>query len=332
MTKGQFPVTESTLSAEYLGQFLQKEYGFDPGTTCKLFRTGINHLYTVNTNTSKFVFRVYTRSWRSRVEISEEIRLLNHLRVNNVPVSHPVADKNDNFIQSLDAPEGLRFGVLFAFAQGQKVREFSPRTSFNIGQGMARMHKVTENFSLQRFSYSAQTLLMDPFERAKSFFGTASPEMVFVDKATKYLVEEFDKIKTDEVRSGAIHLDMWFDNMHVTAQDEITFFDFDFCGNGWLCHDIAYFILQLYNTRQNDDSYKEGLESFLAGYEEVQPITKEEKRIIPLLAVGIWFFYLGVQCDRFDNWSNVFLSEDHLRRFLSAIKKWIEYHHIPIGL
>ena len=49
-----------------------------------------------------------------------------------------------------------------------------------------------------------------------------------------------------------------------------------------------------------------------------------------MLAVSIWFFYLGVQCDRFDNWSNVFLTEDYLRRFVAMIKKWIAYHHFQI--
>jgi Ser/Thr protein kinase RdoA (MazF antagonist) len=116
--------------------------------------------------------------------------------------------------------------------------------------------------------------------------------------------------------------------MHISGDKAITIFDFDFCGNGWLCHDIAYYTLQLYNTRQSDEAYQKKLESFIRGYETIEEITDEEKRIIPMIAVSIWFFYLGVQCDRFDSWSNVFLSEDYLRRFISTIKKWMGYHSL----
>jgi Ser/Thr protein kinase RdoA (MazF antagonist) len=330
MTKEKIPVTESTVSADYLRQFIQEAYGLDPTTTCKLFRTGINHLYFVTSSNSKFVFRIYTLNWRTKSEISEEVRLLNHLKVNDIPVSYPIADKNNSFIQELNAPEGDRFGVLFSFAPGRKLSNFTERTSFNIGCTMAKMHELTRNFPLERVTYSPSTLLIDSSNITKSFFGNTSDEMIFIDKTTRYLISEYKKVKTDEVRYGAIHLDIWFDNMHFNGEDEITIFDFDFCGNGWLCHDIAYYILQLYNTRQSDESYQKKMESFIKGYESIRKINDDEKRIIPVLRVSIWFFYLGVQCHRFDNWSNVFLSEEHLKRFLLVIKKWIDYHKLPV--
>lgn len=330
MSKNNVPVTASTISAVYLGQFLREAYGFDPATTCRLFRTGINHLYVVTTSKGKFVFRVYTLNWRTKAEILEEVRLLNHLKENRAPVAYPVADKNDNFIQLLNAPEGQRFGALFSFAPGAKMSTFSQQTSFHIGVAMARMHRLTENFELQRVTYSTQTLLVDSLAISKSFFSNNSDEMIFVDRTTKYLIEEHNAVKTSEVRHGVIHLDIWFDNMHFNGEDEITIFDFDFCGNGWLCNDIAYFILQLYNTQKSEIQYEEKLKSFLEGYESVIAISKEEKRIIPLLSISIWFFYLGTQCDRFDIWSNVFLSDEYLKRFIGLIKKWIAYHRIEI--
>jgi Ser/Thr protein kinase RdoA (MazF antagonist) len=325
-------VSESTLSADYLRQFLHETYKLDETTTsCKLFRTGINHLYFVNTGNSKFVFRVYTMNWRTKLEILEEVRLLNHLKQNHVPVAYPIPDHYQNFIQELNAPEGLRFGVLFSFAKGEKRRDFTEQTSFNIGRAMAKMHKVTDHFHLQRVIYSAQTLLTDSFNISQSFFGSSSDEMIFIDKTTQYLINEYKKVNSNEIRSGVIHLDIWFDNMHISSEDEVTIFDFDFCGNGWLCHDIAYFILQLYNTRQSDETYENKVKSFTRGYESILKISDEEKRIIPMIAVSIWFFYLGVQCDRFDNWSNIFLGDEHLKRFTLAIKKWIDYNDLPIG-
>jgi Ser/Thr protein kinase RdoA (MazF antagonist) len=328
MTIRNLAVTESTISAHDLGTSLQEPYGLSRHSTCKIFRTGINHLYILDDHDSKFVFRVYTLNWRTELEISEEVRLLGHLCANDIPVAYPIADKKGNFIQYLIAPEGIRFGVLFSFARGKKIPQFTEATSFSIGSAMARMHQLTSNFILRRVTYDAHTLLENSYNVTSAFFAKGTEEMTFVERATKFLINEYKTVKHEEIRSGAVHLDIWFDNLHVTDENEVTLFDFDFCGNGWLCHDIAYYMLQLYNTRQSDDAYQKKLESFVNGYESIQPITGEEKRIIPLIAVAIWLFYLGVQCERFDNWSNVFLTEDHLKRFIATIKKWMAYQNL----
>ena len=77
-----FPVTESTLSANHVGQFLQERYDLSEKTKCKLFRTGMNHLYMVTDEETNFVFRVYTFNWRTKLEVAEELRLLIHLKQN----------------------------------------------------------------------------------------------------------------------------------------------------------------------------------------------------------------------------------------------------------
>jgi len=52
-------------------------------------------------------------------------------------------------------------------------------------------------------------------------------------------------------------------------------------------------------------------------------------RILPVMGTAIYFFYLGVQCQRYDNWSNVFLNEIYLERFIKLIvKKWADYNQI----
>ena len=327
MTNQRFPVTESTLSAFHVGQFLQKTYNLGSLTECRLFRTGINHLYTVTDGGNKYVFRIYTLGWRSKHEIAEEVRLLNHLEDNHIPISFPIADQDKNFIQEFDAPEGKRFGVLFSFAKGEKKSRFTAENSFQVGLAMGRMHKVTAGFELQRVTYTTEVLLVNSLKRAKLFYKSGSEEMNFVIRTTDSLLAKYKNIGLGELRTGAIHLDIWFDNMHFNG-DKVTIFDFDFCGNGWLCYDIAYFMVQLYNTNPIESEYHDKLNRFLDGYGSIVKISGEEFRIIPLLAVSIWFFYLGVQCEKFDTWSNLFLNEDHLKRFIAAIKKWIAYNKL----
>jgi Ser/Thr protein kinase RdoA (MazF antagonist) len=318
-----FPVTESTLAANPLGQFLKEKYDLSNETKCKLFRTGMNHLYMITDGENKFAFRVYTFNWRTKLEVTEELRLLLHLKQNNAPTTYPLADKSNEFIQEFNAPEGKRYGVLFSFANGAKNAKFTSETSYSIGQAMAKIHKLTENFSLNRVTYDANVLLTDSIKRTKLFFDKPSQEIKFLEHTADYLYKEFTNIDTSNVRFGAVHLDVWFDNMHFTNENEVTIFDFDFCGNGWLCFDISYFLFQLYGTNQNEVDFQTKSQNFLKGYETVSQITDEEKRIIPFVCLAIMTFYISMQCDRYDTWSNIFLNEDHLKRFVGSLKRWI---------
>ena len=329
MTK--FPVTESTLSSTHVGQFLQERYGLSGKTKCKLFRTGMNHLYIVSDREAKFVFRIYTLNWRTRVDVAEELRLLMHLKQNHAPIAYPIPDKVIELIQEFDAPEGKRYGVLFSFANGTKTAKFTPETSYIIGQALAKIHKATVNFDLNRITYDTKVLLADSIERTKQFFNTPSDEIGFLELTARFLQREFQKVNVNKIRHGAVHLDVWFDNMHFNGENEVTIFDFDFCGNGWLCYDLSYFLFQLYSTNQNDTEYQIKAESFIKGYETVTKLTDEERRILPFGCLAIMIFYISMQCDRYDTWSNIFLNEDHLKRFVGTLKRWMTFNQLEIG-
>lgn len=325
-----FPVTESTLSATSLAQFVQKQYGGTTSISCRLLRTGINHTYLITDAATTFVLRVYNHGWRTKEEISEEVRLLLHLKDNGVPVSFPIADVIGEFVQEINAPEGMRYAVLFSCAEGKKEPKFSPTASHTLGVTMANLHQRTKDFNLGRVTYTTRTLVTNPLQTIVSFFNKDSEEIWFLTRLANYLENEIEKNLTSEHRTGAIHLDIWFDNIHFKDEEHVTIFDFDFCGNGSLCFDVAYFLYQLYWTNPEEAIYLAKANAFLEGYSSVAALTPEEQKIFPVAALSVILFYLSVQCDRFDTWSNVFLNEDHLKRNIGFMKKWIAYHQIPI--
>ncbi len=325
-----FPVTNSNLSAFDLGLFLQDKYSLSKNTVCRFIRAGINDTYLVTDNHDKFILRVYSLNWRTQEEIEEELKLLLELKENNIPVSYPLPDKKNNHIQTLNAPEGERFAVLFTYAKGEKAHNIAAEGHFQIGAIMARLHQVTINQKLKRTTYSSGVILIDPLKQVEKFLSSDSQEMAFMRSAQKYLLQEFSNANTSEIRQGIVHLDIWFDNLNITGNNEVTIFDFDFCGNGWLCLDISYYILQLHNIEKYEaKEYQPKIDSFINGYESVTKISGEEKRLIPLLGVSLYFFYLGVQCQRYDNWSNTFLSENYLKRFINGlVKKYYEIYKL----
>jgi Ser/Thr protein kinase RdoA (MazF antagonist) len=325
-----FPVTNSNLSPNHLATFLREKYNFGQACGCKLIRAGINDTYLVTNEQDKYVFRIYSLGWRTEMEISEEIRLLNKLKENEVSISYPLVDAKGHYIQTLNAPEGNRPGVLFSFADGEKISHFPEETHYRIGVLMARLHQVTVNMTLQRINYTSKVILENPFLHLEKFLSADSDEMRFMQSTQKYLLNEFSKADTAHLRNGAVHLDIWFDNLNIDQEKNVTIFDFDFCGNGWLCLDIAYYILQIHNIEKYEaKDYQPKIDQFIQGYESITPITDEEKRLVPMLGVSLYFFYLGIQCQRYDNWSNTFLSENYLKRFINGlVKRYFEIHSL----
>jgi Ser/Thr protein kinase RdoA (MazF antagonist) len=283
----------------------------------------------------KYIFRVYSFNWRTETEIAEEIRLLNLLKENGIPVSYAIADTTAIYIQHLQAPEGLRFGVMFSFAKGQKMLNIPAALHYKAGQIMAGMHRVTHNLQLERVTYTPAVLLTDSFEKLKKFLPADTEEMVFMQSLQTCLQEIFSQADMDSLslRKGIVHLDIWFDNLVINNNADITLFDFDFCGNGWLLLDIAYYILQLYSTEKDENEYNLKRESFFKGYESITVISSSERSLIPAAGLSLYFFYLGIQCSRYDDWSNTFLNEIYLKRFINLlIKKQVNFHNLDIAL
>jgi Ser/Thr protein kinase RdoA (MazF antagonist) len=320
-----FPVTTSTLSAAALGQFVKEKYALNENCTCQLFRTGINHTYFIADNETKYVFRVYFYNWRSKFQIQEEIDLLHLLKENHVSISFPIADKKGEFIQDINAPEGIRHAVLFSFAEGEKIRFMDTSTCFSIGSLMAKIHTITANKTIDRINYDVESLVQLPYEYAKHYFSETLAEMEFIKTQSKKISRTFDKIDFTKVTKGIVHLDIWYDNMNVTDKNKATIFDFDFCGNGLLIFDVAYFCKQLFHIESNKAEYELKVQSFLNGYQSIRLLSEEEIKMIPDAGAAIWIFYLGVQSQRFD-WSNIFLTENYLKMYIGRMKSWIEYN------
>jgi len=249
----------------------------------------------------------------------EELTLLQFLKQNNISISYPIADSAGNLILTINAPEGLRFAVLFSYAPGHKIQNYTKEVHFEIGKLMAQIHRLTKGLDQQRITYTPHTLLHLPIENIRQFLSDETDEMKYLLSIRPLLEKELLNADNQLLRKGIVHLDIWFDNLNITDKNQITLFDFDFCGNGWLCLDIAYYILQLHNIEKDENELAQKIEAFYSGYEAVQTITNEERRLVPTLGVCLYYFYLGVQCNRFDNWSNTFLNEVYLKRFITVL-------------
>lgn len=320
-----FPAIASTLSETELGNFIKEKYQLAENFNCKLFRTGVNHTYFISDNETKFVFRVYCYKWRTKIEIEQELELLHLLKKNALSVSHPIPDTKGNFIQEIKAPEGIRYAVLFSFAKGEKMRFMSNETCYSIGSLMAKIHNITERKKINRVNYDPEILLYKSYDNIKSFFAEDIDEMKFLKKISPKISKKLEDRNLSENQNGIVHLDIWYDNLSVNNENEITIFDFDNCGNGLLILDVGYFCKQLFFIESDKNEYELKANSFLDGYQKIRHLSEKEIKLIPEAGASIFVFYLGVQAQRFD-WSNIFFTENYLKMFAGRIRNWLDYY------
>jgi len=322
-----FPVTASTLSEKDLGRFIMEKYDLNEHFECKLFRTGVNHTYFISDPNTRYVVRVYCHKWRTKTEIQEELRLLNTLKNNNLSVSFPIADKNDELIHEINAPEGIRYVVLFSFADGGKKRLLTNKNCFSIGSLIAKIHNITAGEKIARIHYDSEILLRKPYDLLKQYFSEDLNEMKLLRQIVEKISKSFQENNFKLSQKGIVHLDIWYDNLSVNNENDITIFDFDNCGNGLLILDLAYFCKQLFFIEQDKNQYESKVKSFLEGYRESRELLDEDLELIPEAGASIFIYYLGIQAHRFD-WSNIFLTENYLKMFVGRIMDWCNYHTI----
>lgn len=324
------PAVSSILSPAYLAEFVRQKYKVASDTRCRIIRIGANHTYLITSAAERYVLRVYARNWRTELEISEELRLLDLLQKNNFSVSHPIPDVNGQYIQQMNALEGLRFAVLFSYAEGAAVKNLSKEACSQLGTTMARLHQQTVDLTINRKDYTADTLVRWAFDLAKGFFGEASEDIQFFSRAQAVIAREFGQIDPRVVRHGVVHLDIWQDNMKVSEDHVVSLFDFDNCGNGPLFLDLGYTLMSLYRHEPNKEQYREKRELFLQAYRSTFPFSQVEEKLIPYGGLAIWLHYNGVHVQRFDDFSNPFLSPTFLTYWINTARQWMAFHDIQI--
>jgi len=73
----------------------------------------LNDIYIVKTQEDTYYLRVLIYKWRTKEEIEAEIELLNYLHNCGISIAAPVQGNEGVYIQEINAPESIRYAVLF---------------------------------------------------------------------------------------------------------------------------------------------------------------------------------------------------------------------------
>jgi Ser/Thr protein kinase RdoA (MazF antagonist) len=319
------PVTYSTLSADALTRQVLSRYALDTPIQCEYTYRGLNDNYLVKDSRTKYVLRVYRHNWRDFGDIEAETELIQFLQSEGVGVSFPVPDKSGTVIREIGAPEGIRYAVLFSYAEGRSpLPRITLKQSRATGRELSKMHRVTikKRLGNNRCHLDTTALLYKSFHAIKPFLEESREDLLKLDEVVSTLALKFERISLDNISFGICHGDLYPSNFHISASGKITFFDFDACCCSWLVMDVAAFCFAAAQTYNYANKVNE---AFLEGYREIRTLNTAEVELIPYFGAVNRIWVLATQCSNFEIFSH-FTRMNIKHNIIGNLKKYVEKH------
>jgi Ser/Thr protein kinase RdoA (MazF antagonist) len=319
------PVVHSLLSPVALAEVVGAAYGLDE-VRCRLIKATIREVYRVDARQGPAILIVYRHGRRTAAEIEAELDLLDFLAeqgsASGVVVAPGLRTTDGARLLALAAPEGVRFAVLFRFADGATPdRALEPEVAHRYGQMVARLHGLTDAWLATMPSASARApldtaLLLDPsLEQIDGLLSRRPADLDAVRQAAAILSLRMAELPRTPPGFGLVHGDVIPSNILIGPGGALTLLDFDFCGPGWRAFDVATYLHVVGERRWPEASGQ----AFQAGYESVRPLADWEREAIPLFVAVREVFRLGNWGRRIAEWGTSALPDEALDRHLTRI-------------
>ncbi|CAN5447035.1 phosphotransferase enzyme family protein [soil metagenome] len=315
-----FPTEYSSLSTSALLNLVVENHSLSKDASILFLKRGFNDTYLIQDKDKKYILRIYKHNWRSIESIETEIKLLKYLKENGIYVSYPIADTEQQFIQSLEAPEGLRYAVLFSYAEGNQIRKLNNEQAYLLGIETGKIHLLTQNKSLGSTAQNYDIQLQ--FEKTLK---TLKPILTHHIDKYEYLMHlqsefssKFNSIDKTQIGFGICHGDLQAENFHVNNSNQFTFFDFDFFGTGALIYDIGVFIWYDHKNKP-----KEIIDAFLRGYQTQRKLTETELSLLPYFSTLRALFQMTLYCKISDGKQLPLWPAQQVADFIKKVEKWM---------
>ena len=272
-----------------------KNYDFQAPVSCCLFRRGMSDVFKITTGDDVYYLKNYLTNIYNLLDYEEESHIINSLNEKDVNTAAPVLCKNGNFVWSIDAPEGIRYAVLFKEAKNAPSND-NVTKNFNFGQAVAKMHTISDekNYKISRPPIDFAQLIDQPLEKLKS---QNSDEYGFICEAMENLREFIaERLTTETPYYGFCHGDIHLANVFFNG-DIPTFFDFDTMGYGWRAHDIS---VHIFNSEPFiNPKFRESDEckAFFDGYNSIRQLSENELECINAFGAIRAIWALGINID-----------------------------------
>lgn len=326
-------VRRSIFADDGLAALVQRAYDLPQPVTCRLWQQGDNDTYQVIADGVPYVLRAYTLGRRTRGEVAAEAQLLTELAEGGLPVTQPIKTRAGEYIVDLHAPEGLRYGVLFAHVGGTPPGyDITPEQGAVYGNVIAKVHTYLDQVppTLDRLPIDLDFLLDEPLALIAPFLQHRPADLQFMTDTAAQLRAAIADLPTTAPEYGLCHGDLHKTNLLIDDQGRLTVMDWDCAGYGWRAYDVAVLRWSIGPavgpTGIGEPRMSQVWERYLESYLACRSLSVDELRAIPYF-VGIRHFRVmgwNVRNAISGPWGMTLLNDGHFDYQIGSLKSWLE--------
>ncbi|MGE0556690.1 MAG: homoserine kinase [Burkholderiales bacterium] len=271
----------TTVTEDELRLWLQ-DYAVGNLTGLRGIAAGIeNTNYFVTTDAGRYVLTLFEKLTAS--ELPFYLDLMAHLAERGVPSAHPVANRSGSYLGALNGKPA----ALVAFLEGRDLESPSPLQCAAVGAVLARLHLAGQ-------SYPAT---MDN-PRGPKWWKAVMPDVLpFLPAEDSALLKEEVRFQSlyrfSDLPRGAIHADLFRDNVLFDGDRVAGVIDFYFACTDALLYDVAIAVNDwcIDGAGELDPARTR---AFLDAYAAIRPCTPIERGAWPvMLRAGALRFWMS---------------------------------------
>ena len=237
--------------------------------SCSGIEEGIeNSNYRLETTLGRYILTLYETL--SDVDIAMVIGLLRQLEDEGFPAPRVIAGHNGQYLYPLKG----RKAALFVYLPGTSVTTATPEQCHAVGRQLAALHRISPKLNYAQTNKRNLQGCLQLYQAIQSDIPVAERQLIQRELAWQVVCQQAS------LPSGVIHADLFRDNVLFQQQELTAVLDFYTA-----CQDV--FILDL-AIACNDWCVVNGLwrpdlmQSLLAGYQGIRPLTRQEKTLWPV--------------------------------------------------
>jgi len=171
MSTPPFPVQHSILSAAALADWAASHYPLKAPLRCRFLRGSMSDVYRLETSDAAYFLKIYLHNRHSKHAIRAEIDFLLDLLDHDIPVAAPLADNDGRYLNEMDAPEGIRWAMLFDAVDGAQPQETNLAHSRSFGELAGRIHNCADASARQydRWQLDEKYLVEQPLAQIRPY-------------------------------------------------------------------------------------------------------------------------------------------------------------------
>lgn len=265
------------LSDEELESFVA-DYEIGRVTSCKGIAEGVeNSNFLLQTEAGSFILTLYEKRVDPR-DLPFFLGLMQHLAARGLHCPTPLRGRNGQALGSLCG----RPAAIVTFLSGLWPRRIMVNHCAGLGQAMARLHRLGEDFALTRANSLGLSGWRPLFDRESARADHVKPGLgLLLQNELDYLESHWPQ----ELPRGIIHADLFPDNVFFTGEQCSGLIDFYFACRDFLAFDIAI-CLNAWCFEADGAFNVTKARALLEAYQRERPLSAGEYDALPVLARG----------------------------------------------